>query len=75
MEKYLDILDLKTKGLIGIGVDYAVNCKHCMDYHQKMAQEGVATIEEMWAAVAMGEKVRNGAQDHTIEAAEEVFCS
>lgn len=69
----MENLDQKTAALIGIGVAYALNCQHCMEYHKEAALQAGAALQEMLAAVAMGEKVRNGAHDHAKRGAEDVF--
>ena len=69
----MENLDDKTSALIGIGVSYALNCKHCMDFHRDLAEKAGASPEEMSSAVAMGEKVRNGAHNHAKGFAADVF--
>lgn len=66
-------LNDKTSLLIGIGVAYAINCKHCIEFHKDLAIKAGASTDEMHRAIAMGEKVRNGAHNHAKEFAEEIF--
>ena len=69
----MENLDDKTSYLIGIGVAYAINCKHCIEYHKDLAIKAGASIDEMYNAIAMAEKVRNGAHNHAKEFAKDVF--
>jgi AhpD family alkylhydroperoxidase len=69
----MENLDDKTSSLIGIGVAYAINCKHCVEYHKELAIKAGASNGEMRSAIAMGEKVRNGAHNHAKEFAKDVF--
>lgn len=69
----MKILDEKTQELIALGASYAVNCKPCMEYHRKKAEKVGATTAEMLAAVAVGEKVRNGAHTKSKAFVKEVF--
>jgi AhpD family alkylhydroperoxidase len=69
----MDILDDKIQELIALGVSYAVNCKPCLEYHRKKAEKAGATIGEMLAAVAVGEKVRNGAHTKSKAFVKDVF--
>ena len=57
----MKVLDDKIQELIALGASYAVNCRPCMEYHHKTAEKAGVTKEEMLAAIAVGEKVRNGA--------------
>lgn len=69
----MQILDEKTQELIALGASYAVNCKPCMEYHRKKAEKAGATTAEMLSAVAVGEKVRNGAHTKSKAVVKEVF--
>jgi AhpD family alkylhydroperoxidase len=69
----MEKLDDKMKELIAIGASYAVNCKPCMEYHRKMAERAGADKEEMLAAIAVGEKVRNGAHSKSKAFVREIF--
>ena len=57
----MNILDQKTQELISIGASYAVNCRPCMEYHRKTAEAAGVTREEIFAAIAVAEKVKSGA--------------
>ncbi|MEI8355503.1 MAG: carboxymuconolactone decarboxylase family protein [Deltaproteobacteria bacterium] len=69
----MQILDDKIQELIALGASYAVNCKPCMEYHRKKAEKAGATTTEMLAAVAVGEKVRNGAHTKSKSFVKDVF--
>lgn len=69
----MQILDDKIQELIALGASYAVNCKPCMEYHRKKAEKAGATMAEMLAAVAVGEKVRNGAHTKSKAFVKDVF--
>jgi AhpD family alkylhydroperoxidase len=69
----MQILDDKIQELIALGASYAVNCKPCMEYHHKKAEKAGVTTAEMLAAVAVGEKVRNGAHTKSKAFVKDVF--
>lgn len=69
----MDMLDEKVQELIALGASYAVNCKPCMAYHRKKAEKAGATMAEMLAAIAVGEKVRNGAHTQAKGFVKDVF--
>ncbi len=69
----MQILDDKIQELIALGASYAVNCKPCMEYHRKRAEKAGATMAEMLSAVAVGEKVRNGAHTKSKGFVKDIF--
>jgi AhpD family alkylhydroperoxidase len=69
----MQLLNDKTQELIALGASYAVNCRPCMEYHQRKAEKAGATREEMLAAIAVGEKVRNGAHTKSKAFARDIF--
>jgi AhpD family alkylhydroperoxidase len=69
----MQILEDKIQELIALGASYAVNCKPCMEYHRKKAEKAGATTVEMLAAIAVGEKVRNGAHTKSKGFVKDVF--
>lgn len=69
----MSVLDQKIMELISIGAAYAVNCKPCMEFHKKTAEAAGATREEMLAAIAAGEKVKNGAAVKAKAFARDIF--
>jgi AhpD family alkylhydroperoxidase len=66
-------LDSKTQELIAIGVSYAINCHPCMDYHKQAGLKAGLSAEEMRAALAVAESVRDGAYAKTQGRAKEIF--
>jgi len=66
-------LDAKQQELIAIGVSYAINCLPCMDYHKKAGSKAGLSEEEMLAALAVAEAVRDGAYTKTQGYAKEIF--
>ncbi|MEA5114620.1 MAG: carboxymuconolactone decarboxylase family protein [Geobacteraceae bacterium] len=69
----MQTLDDKIQELIAIGISYAINCKPCMEYHKKKAEKAGATPSEMLEAIAVGEKVRNGAHTKSKAFTNELF--
>jgi AhpD family alkylhydroperoxidase len=69
----MKVLDDKIQELIALGASYAVNCRPCMEYHHKTAEKAGVTKEEMLAAIAVGEKVRNGADTKSKAFAKDLF--
>lgn len=69
----MSLLDAKTQELIAIGVSYAINCHPCMEYHQQAGQKAGVSAEEMLAALATAESVRDGAHTKTQLRTQELF--
>jgi len=66
-------LDAKQQELIAIGVSYAINCMPCMDYHKQAGLKAGLSEEEMLAALAVAESVRDGAYTKTQGYAKKLF--
>jgi AhpD family alkylhydroperoxidase len=66
-------IELKTEELIAIGVAYGINCKFCMEYHNKKAVEAGVTREEMLSAIRVAEAVVTGAHNKTKGYAKAIF--
>lgn len=66
-------LDAKTQELIAIGVSYAINCHPCMEHHQQAGRKAGLSAEEMLAALATAESVRDGAHTKTQLRTQELF--
>jgi len=69
----MKILDDKIQELIALGASYAFNCRPCMEYHHKTAEKAGLTKAEMLAAIAVGEKVINGAHAKSKAFAKDLF--
>jgi AhpD family alkylhydroperoxidase len=54
-------LDEKTLELIAVGASVAANCRSCVEFHAKKAEELGADAEAVADAVEMGKRVRKGA--------------
>jgi AhpD family alkylhydroperoxidase len=54
-----EVLDLKTKELVGIAAAVAGHCQPCFTYHLGEARAAGATLEEIGAAVEMARAVRS----------------
>ena len=56
-------MDKKIEEMIALGAAYALNCKPCMEIHQRLAIEAGVTPEEMQDAI-QGSKVVCGPELH-----------
>ena len=66
-------LDPRQQEMIAIGVSFALNCHSCLDYHKQAGFKAGLSEEEMQAALAVAESVREGAYNKTQEYAKELF--
>ncbi len=55
-------MDLRTKELVAVGASLTANCQPCLEYHVRKARESGAAQKDILEAVAVGRKVRHGAQ-------------
>lgn len=58
-------MDKKTIELIAIGASAAVNCRPCMEYHLKQANELAISSAQIRAALEVGMRVNQGAAKKT----------
>lgn len=67
----MEILDPRTKELVGIAAAVAGLCHHCFDYHFAEAQKLGITLEEIRATVRFAQAIRQsgkGNMDKLIQA-------
>lgn len=62
-----DVLDPKTKELVGVAAAVAGHCQPCFEYHFKVALSSGATVEEIQAAVELARAVRSAGDRHMDE--------
>ncbi len=55
-------MEKKTSLLICLGASTAANCIPCFEHYHKKASAAGITSEEIWEAVELASKVKNGAQ-------------
>ncbi len=68
-------MDNKVEEMIALGAAYALNCRPCMEFHQRMAVEAGLTQEEMQSAIRVADAVKEGAGKKNREFAEGMFGS
>lgn len=62
-----DVLDPKTKELVGVAAAVAGHCQPCFEYHFKVALNSGVTVEEIQAAVELARAVRGAGDRHMDE--------
>lgn len=66
-------MNKKIEEMIALGASYALNCKPCMEIHQRLAVEAGVTQEEMQDAIRVADGVKEGAGKKSKEFAEKMF--
>ncbi len=66
-------MNKKIEEMVALGASYALNCRPCLEFHQKAAAEAGVTREEMQAAIRVADAVKQGAAKKTQEFTENQF--
>ncbi len=68
-------LTTQQEELVAVGASIAANCIPCLRIHFSRALEAGATLEQIRAAVAVGQAVKNAPSRHISEAWQELLAA